>query len=221
MAELIISSILFFVMVGAGIFLLAANKKKRGKKKIEDPSEEEYSGEKSMTDLIPIRRYDRTKGYYILEDGTCMDLFQVRTKDLVNASDDDVEYDCMKFAKFYKTYADDIKIISLNYPCNTNKQQEYLRKKLESTNTPNKRYWINRKLEEEIWIEENKSTREFYLMCFSPSEENMDKNRRKIISTLQPGTDGLIIQMPFEKKEQILYKLNNKNAMLKATDKKV
>lgn len=219
MAKLIMCSILFLILVVAMIYFLAANKKKSGKKETVESSEEDRSGEKSMADLIPVRSYDRTKEYYIFTDGTCMDLFQVRTKDLINASDDEVEYDCMKFAKFYKTYADDIKIISLNYPCSTAKQQEYLRKKLESTNNPNKRYWLNRKLEEEVWIEENKSTREFYLMCFEQSEENMDKNRRKIISTLQTGTDGLIIQMPFEKKEQILYKLNNKNAMLKAAGK--
>lgn len=215
MIKLMVYAVLFFIMIAAGVFLLAANKKKSGKKGTKDLSGEAYSGDRGMADLIPIRRYDRANGYYILEDGTSMDLFQVRAKDLINASDDEVEYDCMRFAKFYKTYADDIKIVSLNYPCNTARQQEYLRKKLENTNNPNKRYWINRKLEEEIWIEENKSTREFYFMCFA-SCENMDKNKRKIISTLQTGTDGLIIPMTPEKKEQILYKLNNKNAMLKA-----
>lgn len=80
---------------------------------------------KSITDIIPIREYDTENGCYRMKDGKYMDLVQINSKDLVNSSADEVEYDCLKFAKLYRLYEDDIKLIVMNFPCDTKKQQAY------------------------------------------------------------------------------------------------
>lgn len=50
------------------------------------------------------------------KDKTYMDIIQINTKDLVSASNDDIEYDIMRYIKLYKMYADDIKIVAMNFP---------------------------------------------------------------------------------------------------------
>ena len=51
--------------------------------------------------------------------------YSIKHKGLVSASNDDIEYDIMRYIKLYKMYADDIKIVAMNFPCRTGKQQEY------------------------------------------------------------------------------------------------
>lgn len=49
--------------------------------------------------VLQIRGYDKEAQCYLMKNGGFMDLIQINSKDLVNSSADEVEYDCMKFAK--------------------------------------------------------------------------------------------------------------------------
>ena len=60
-------------------------------------------------------------------------LLQIQTKDVINTSSDEIEYDCIKYAKFYRLYSDDLKIISLNYPCDYGQQKRFLEYKISTT----------------------------------------------------------------------------------------
>ena len=57
--------------------------------------------DKSMRDLIPILRYE--EDMFIMRNG-CMDIVQIRTKDLYTMSDDDLNYDILNLKKLYQTY---------------------------------------------------------------------------------------------------------------------
>ncbi len=137
------------------------------------------------------------------------------TKDLVNASADEVEYDCLKFAKMYKLYADDLKVIALNFPCDTKKQQEHIRRKMKKTTNPLYLEALKADLRELSWLEKHNTTREFYFMIFADSLENLEKNRRTIKANLSTGRDGLVDDIPDEKKEQIMTRMNNKNLLMR------
>ena len=84
----------------------------------------------TVKDIIDIYFYDDKLKCFIKKDKTYMDIIQINTKDLVSASNDDIEYDIMRYIKLYKMYADDIKIVAMNFPCRTGKQQEYFRHKI-------------------------------------------------------------------------------------------
>lgn len=170
------------------------------------------SPDKWTGDLIPIKAYDMDEDVYILDKGY-MDILMIRSKDLTSANEDEVEYDCLKFAKLYKVYGDDLKLISMNFPCNTLKQQEYFRAKMEKAGNEVFKAWCKKKLDELIYLEKTTS-REFYLMFFSKNLEKHKKNLATIFSTLGSGRDGLIGKIDAEKKHKILYKLNNKNALV-------
>ena len=170
------------------------------------------SPDKWTGELIPIKAYDVDEDAYILDKGY-MDILMIRSKDLTSANEDEVEYDCLKFAKLYKVYGDDLKLISMNFPCNTLKQQEYFRAKMEKAGNEVFKAWCKKKLDELIYLEKTTS-REFYLMFFSKNIEEHKKNLATIFSTLGSGRDGLIGRIDAEKKHKILYKLNNKNALV-------
>lgn len=164
---------------------------------------------KMITDLIPITGYDQDLSCYSMKEGY-MDLLQIRSKDLVTASEDEVEYDILKFCKLYRLYEEDVKLLVMNFPCNTKIQQEYLQRKMNRTTNMIFRENLQRQIDELVWLEKNNTTREFYLMIFAKTLEELDENRRLLKSTLHTGRDGLIETIDDEKKHKILYRLNNK-----------
>lgn len=196
--------------------LLGLDKKAKHQKNGQDsaPDHKKPRVQKQTIDNIPICRYDTDHEVYLMTDQTYMDILMINSKDLITSSPDDVEFDCLKFAKLYKVYGEDIKIISMNFPCNTIRQQEYFRKKIENAGNEVFKSWLESKLKELIFLEKNNTTREFYLMFFSKNIEEHNKNLTTILSVLSTGRDGLISKLPAEKKHQILYKLNNKNSLV-------
>ena len=56
---------------------------------------------KTILDIVTIRSISE-KGYYNMDDGSYMDLLQIQSKDQINSSEDEEEYDCQKIAKLYR-----------------------------------------------------------------------------------------------------------------------
>lgn len=172
-----------------------------------------------ISQLIPIEQYDEELNVFLMRNGEkYMDIIQIVSIDLMNKSDQEVEYLNLRWAKFYKTCAVDLKIISLNFPTNTGKQQKYIKYKLKNTKNPIYRYFLENKLEELISIEKNRSDREYYLMYFANSDEQL-KDIRDIISSSLINY-GLAERMTKDKKIQIIYKFNNPNTALFSTSTK-
>ena len=68
---------------------------------------------------IPITGYDPETNSFYCGDGSHILMYQIRSKDLVNSDPDEIEMDCFRWAKFYKTYGKDIEIVTMLFPCNT------------------------------------------------------------------------------------------------------
>lgn len=184
---------------------------KRSKKKQED-SLKQPSVEKEIKNLLPIRFYDTENECFVMEKGTIMDMLKIKTKDLLNASEAEKNWDNMKFSKLYRTYSGDLKIVALNFPCNTSVQQDYWRDKLAKTANPVLKEMQRERLFQLEWLEKNSTTREFYLFFFSKDIAEHVKNRLSILSILATGVDGVVEEMTKDKKIQILYKMNNKSS---------
>lgn len=172
---------------------------------------------KTVAELIPLADYDLEQHCYRMKDNTYLDIMQLNTKDLLTSSRDEVEYDCLKFAKLYKLYEDDLKIIAMNFPCNTKRQQQHIQRRIQKTSNPIYRQALQKDLEELIWLEKHNTTREFYFLIYGESVEAIEKNRATIKTVLHTGRDGLIMEIPDEKKEQIWIRLNNKNLLMRTS----
>lgn len=167
-----------------------------------------------VTEILPHSHYDEEHGFFINQDETCIALVQVRAKDLANENDYDLEYDCLKWTKLYRTYADDVKIIAMNFPCNTSENQSYFEHKLNNTNNEVFKYWLERSRRECEFLEENNTAREYYLMLFADDVEQMIKLRR-IVEVELTGGECLVERISQTKQEQVMYKMNNMSCLIR------
>ena len=78
---------------------------------------------RKTSELLPIIGMD--KGLFCMSDGSYMDIFRIVTKDLISAAESEIEFDMLQFEKFYKMYAADCKLIGINFPTDTKRQQQY------------------------------------------------------------------------------------------------
>lgn len=166
---------------------------------------------KSILDIVSIREVTE-KGYFRMDDGKIMELLQIQTKDVINTSSDEIEYDCIKYAKFYRLYSDDLKIISLNYPCDYGQQKRFLEYKISTTKNSIYKKLLQKRMDELIWLEKNNTAREFYFMLFAETEKKMDDNILTFTAHLGTGKGGMIQKMSIEKKLNIVFRLQNKSA---------
>lgn len=167
--------------------------------------------DKYTSDILP-KRYDKEYECFVKENG-CFNLVEIITKDIVNASMDEVEYDIAKLEKFNKLEYKPYKIISLNFPCNTMEQQNYLNYKIEKCKNSHFRQCLETNLQELQWVQDKKSKREFYLMYFADSFEELKKMDMDMKAALNIGEE-MIRDMSQEKKEKVLYRLNNMASVL-------
>ena len=169
---------------------------------------------KTVKELIPIAYYDTGLKAYKRTDGSYLDMFKIKTKDLYNASDDALEFDIYRLGKFFKTTGDDIKLIALNFPCDTSKQIEYIEKKIKTCKNEIYFKFLTQKKETLIWLNENSKSREYVFMIFAKNEQELDKIRTRIKSCLGTGVDGLMEIMEDGLKHRVLRKICNKNSAI-------
>ncbi len=201
---LIVCIVLFIVLI-----VTKCKKRKLAKEK-EIQEDEVVKVDPQFTKIPTVDYYDQNLKCFVMRNGMYMDFFKIHTKDLNSASEDELNWDAMKFVKLYKTYPDDLKIVTMNYPCNTSCQQEYWRYKMEHTKNPEIRKAQEKKIYQLEWLEKNSTSREFYLMYYSKDKNTFENNRRSILSVLSTGKMGLLEEISADKKIQILYKLMNK-----------
>lgn len=116
--------------------------------------------------------------------------------------------------RFYKTYAPDIKIVSLNFPLNTNLQKKILSKRLEKSIDEVRRKWLRREIEELEILEKNITRREYYLFIFADNKDEFIKNKTDVTKSIGIGKSKLIDEIDKRKKVQILRKLCNMNTLI-------
>lgn len=164
--------------------------------------------------VLKIRQYDEDVDGFINEDGSYFDLFEIRPKDRGNQQDDEISYDIVRMGRFYKTYAPDIKIVSLNFPLNTNLQKKILSKRLEKSIDEVRRKWLRREIEELEILEKNITRREYYLFIFADNKDEFIKNKTDVTKSIGIGKSKLIDEIDKRKKVQILRKLCNMNTLI-------
>lgn len=168
----------------------------------------------STRTLVPIIQYIDEAECYEMKNGVFVDLIQIVSKNILNISEYQVEYDIMKYAKFYKLYPDSIKIFAMNFPYSTKQQQMYLQRKIAACKNFNYKSRLELKLEELKNLDKTRTTREFYISFFSDTLEEHKKNKNSIKRILSAGNINMVQEISREKKEKILFKLNNMCTMI-------
>lgn len=162
---------------------------------------------KSITDLIPIIDYNKKTDCFKLKNGGYFDIYQINCKDLVRNSENEINSAIEDFELFFRSHNFDFKIVSLNFPYDTVSQQLFFRDKISKTENNNNRKWLNISLLELEYLANKRTSREYYIFIFFNNE-----NKSNCTNSIQHNliNAGLVDEMTYEKKRQILYKLNNK-----------
>lgn len=187
-------------------------------KKSRTTDEKEHAINKSVLDVIPIAYYDTSVDAYKMKNGEYMDFFKINTKDIYSLSENErILYD-LTFTKLYRTYPDDLKFITLNFPTNTRKQQEYWKHKIELTTNPFLKKQQEEKLFQLEWLQRNSTKREFYLCYYAANKDALKKASSDILAIMGTGRDGLLELLSPTKKHSILFKIANKCSQIFTTE---
>lgn len=169
---------------------------------------------KHIKKAIPFVGYDEPESCLVCRDQSYVDIYRILPRDLVNSDTDEIEMDCFRWAKFYKTYGMDLEIATMMFPADTRVQQQYWQQIGEANRNPLYREMLQRKIEELRYREQQTARKEFFLLFFFESKERIGDCKKVIDSTLGIGRAGMVEEITKEKKLQILFKLGNKNSMI-------
>lgn len=167
-----------------------------------------------ISEIFPVIAGDEKESCFLLENGTYMDMFQINSKDLASSPEDIVMFDNYTWDIFYKTYAKDIKILSFYFPADTLEQRNYISYKLYNTENPVFKDMLYDKLEEAEFIAKNRKDREYVLMFFASSVDDLREKRAVIFGNLSRPAVPLVRRITYEKKEKILYRLGNSSEVI-------
>lgn len=157
--------------------------------------------------LLPFRQYKNDCFY--MDDGSLIDFVKINCKDILSLSDDEKEIINYAFEKFYKTYSGDLKLIGINMPVDTTKNQSYMQHKLDNCKNTLQRRFLLEELDYEKTAQEMITQREFYLCFFFDSLEQRKDALNDCIAIL--GEQNMAEELTQQQKETVVYQLCNKN----------
>lgn len=181
------------------IFLLKKERRNISKKK-------KVYVPKSTLDILPY--VGISDDYIQLKNGYC-DLMRIQGYDLYSLNEDDRNRLIYSRTSLFRSFGPDIKEIAINYPSNTKEQRYYWTLKKQKVKNPLYLEFIDRKLYELEYLEKHKTDRQFYIVVFADSIEQLDERKNQVISTLQSTLSILLTSKA--QKEKILFILNNPN----------
>ncbi|HBC2034673.1 TPA: hypothetical protein I9Z65_002925 [Clostridium perfringens] len=141
-----------------------------------------------------------------------LDIYQINTRDTSNLSEDERKVYVYSFIAFLRNFVEDFKIIIMNFPVNTVKQQEYIEGRIAECKDKIFINYLEEELEKLRFMEKHRNNKEFFLMVFMKNKNEKDNMTKKV--ELVQNIAVPLRQLDLEKKIKILFKLNNMNTKL-------
>lgn len=189
---------------------LLKEKKKLKKKELKEIRKEDKKVLLTTKELLPFKDADDDDS--IVTKMGHIDIFQIDSKDIYSLNEIERKMHIYSFVSFLRGYVYDFKLISMKFPVNTLKQQRFLEKKLKECDNEIYANFLKEKLDQLIFLEENRQNKEFYIMIFIKDTDNKEE-----VKGLLLRNQNIAIQLKpldIEKKLKILFKLNNPNTKL-------
>lgn len=177
---------------------------KEEQKKLVAEDKKVFRETKDLLSIISLSEY----GYFKTKTGF-LDILQIESIDIKSMNDIEYNTYILSFTNLLQSYTEDMKIISMNYPADTSKQQKYLSKKIAECINANQMKFLEHRMKQLKTIEDKRTNREFFLMIFAKDDKEMINNRDLVLSS---NRELQVFEMDIEKKIKILKKLNNMNS---------
>jgi hypothetical protein len=189
--------------------------KKRSREKAAVKKEEKKKrakAKKSIVDVLPVIDMTNIGLIELKEEHGFFDICQIQSKDVYAMNEEETKFDIYNFAQFLQAFQHPVKIVALNFPVSTVKQQEFIQKKIEECKSSLYEKFLLRKLKELQYLEWGRTNREYVMFIFGSSEKEVVDRVKSVTRLLQRSAPLSLIDE--EKKTEILYKLLNQNSKL-------
>lgn len=165
-----------------------------------------------VMDVIPFSHFEGD--YIYLRKGYTgyMEILQMHATDIESKHSSEVEQYIGGQLGFLRTYLDSFKEIDLNFPTNCETQRRYWEDKLNEAKSDVQRKFIERKLYEFDFLEENRTNREFFIMIFGKTKDELERKVRDFKNLSEASFP--CVNISNAKKQDILYLLNNQNSKI-------
>ncbi|KEK22046.1 hypothetical protein [Bacillus gaemokensis] len=166
---------------------------------------------KSIAEIMQV--VDMTEnGIFELRNEEFLEILQVEGDDMFSKNSEEQAFVIFSHAYFYQAYKHALKLVFLNFPCQTIEQQKYVEKKIKKCNNPLYERVLAQKLKELKFLEWGRTNRESFLFIYGDTElivkERVDAAKRYIKRSTE------LVEVDEEKKLELLFKLFNQNAKL-------
>ncbi|MCP1191423.1 hypothetical protein NKR17_20570 [Priestia flexa] len=185
--------------------LLQPSKAKKEKEKLPEVK-------KSVADIIPIIDQTDSGLFQLKDEGGFFGIWQLQSTDINAMHDQEAGRNIYTLAKTYQGDKDPFKIISLNLPVSTQKQQQYLEKKIREANNALSLRFLRKKLKELQYLEWGRTNREYFLFLYGPTVLAVKERKDQFTRDIQLAIP--LLPVSDEKQMNLLYKLYNQNAKL-------
>jgi len=185
--------------------LLQPSKAKKEKEKLPEVK-------KSVADIIPIIDQTDSGLFQLKDEGGFFGIWQLQSTDINAMHDQEAGRNIYTLAKTYQGDKDPFKIISLNLPVSTQKQQQYLEKKIREANNALSLRFLRKKLKELQYLEWGRTNREYFLFLYGPTELAVKERKDQFMRDIQLAIP--LLPVSDEKQINLLYKIYNQNAKL-------
>ncbi len=159
--------------------------------------------------INPLHHLDKRSGYIYLKNNTCIEILRIVGFDIFSLGDE-LQDKIKSYQNFLKTYTQDFKIISLDYPVSTKEQLKYYQYKLDNCDNLVYQKFLSEKINELKELQSINTT-EYFVILYSKDETEMNENKK---SFLRLFNLCILENIDIKNKENILFKLNNMNTKI-------
>ncbi|MFQ6391104.1 hypothetical protein ACLNAR_25305 [Priestia aryabhattai] len=138
-----------------------------------------------MADIIPIIDQKDSGLFQLKDDGGFFGIWQLQSTDINAMHDQESGRNIYTLAKTYQGDKDPFKIISLNLPVSTQKQQQYPEKKIREPNNALSLRFLRKKLKELQYLEWGRTNREYFLFLCGPTKLAVKERKDQFMRDIQ------------------------------------
>lgn len=193
-------------------FSLKNKLQRKGKEKTEKTNKPENKQARVLRQTPSLLPFLQNHDTYIMKKEDVMEIYQIDTKDLYTRNVDDLNQLISGLAVFFRSYLESVKFIGMNFPCNTESQRVYWEKKLSKAKDQVRIRFIERKLFELDYLEKERTNREYFLFIYADNEQQLEDRKKMAIRMMNMSFP--LKELSKEKKEDVLFILNNQNTKL-------
>ncbi|MEH6944793.1 hypothetical protein [Bacillus sp. JJ722] len=185
---------------------------KKEKRKMKKKRNKKPKVKRSIAEILPISDITDSGMFKLQNDEGYLDIWQFVSKNVYAMNEQETRFSIYNLAHMFQGYSHAIKVVALNFPVSTFRQQAFIQKKIQACTNDLYRTLLEQKLRELEYLEFKRTNREYLIFIFGQTEFIVKERTESIQRYLHQSSP--IFSLSEDKKVDILYKLNNQNSKL-------